>query len=71
MKISFEQFQILKSTNKWLMDKTNELLEDLEKTDDPQEIKKILSEISYFRKKCDFEIKNIDDIISKLDNDYE
>ena len=73
-KMDSEEIQIttLKATVEWLVAKIDTLLEKLEKTKNPATVKKMQIEIVSLHKKCVYELREIDKIIKRIDdNDYE
>lgn len=65
------QLTTLKSTVKWLVAKIDNLLEELDETENSERIKELRIEIASLHKKCIFELREIDKIIKNIDDYYE
>lgn len=63
------QLNTIQSTVKWLVAKIDNLLEQLEQTENPEKIKELRIEIDSLHKKCIFESREIDKIIKRIDDE--
>ena len=63
------QLNTIQSTVKWLVAKIDNLLEQLEETENPERVKELRIEIASLHKKCIFESRDIDKIIKRIDDE--
>ena len=63
------QLNTIQSTVKWLVAKIDNLLEQLEETENPERAKELRMEIDSLHKKCIFESREIDKIIKRIDDE--
>lgn len=71
MCLSYLQLKTFKDTTKWLVSRIDELLKDLAESKEPAKIKALIIEIGCLRQKCNFELKNINEILKKINDTYE